>query len=203
MAAVIVLALFAVLAYAGSRRSKPPGHASTATTRGPSTGATHPTTSTSPSTAVLHTSRHGGSGTHRGTRTTTTTTAPTRIVAVSTSGTSATYPVTTAAYQLAVTASGPCWVLATSTSTGSTLWTGTMEAGERQVISASGVVTLELGAPDVLLTVNRVPVVFPTPIHTPFVATFQPTAGTASTTTAGTTSTTTTTISPTGSAPTG
>ncbi len=65
-------------------------------------------------------------------------------------------------------------MLATVVSTGATLWTGTLQAGANQVIQATGTVKVELGAPGATLTVDNVPVTFPTPQHTPFVATFQP-----------------------------
>jgi hypothetical protein len=185
---VIVLALFAVLAYSGSRRSKSTTTSRSSHTSVPTTGAAHPIRTTSPTSTAsptAHRSRPGQHGTHRAT---TTTTAPARIVAVSTSTVAATYPVTASgSYQLSLSASGPCWVLARSVATGATVWTGTLQAGGTQGIRASGAVTLELGALGTTVTLDGVPVVLPSPMHTPFVATFQPAAPGTST---GTTSST-------------
>jgi hypothetical protein len=197
---VVVLALFAGLAYAGSKHSKPSRRSAAPAT--PTTSAIHPTGSTAP-TVASHAIGPGGTGAHHHKKAaTTTTTAPSRIVAVSTTGASAPFPVGSDSYRLALTASGPCWVLARSAATGSTVWTGTVLAGATQVIPATGEVTLELGAPGVSLTVNRVPVVFPTPMHTPFEATFQPitsaTAAGGSSTTSGAPATSTTTTASTG-----
>ena len=187
--AAVVVVLFAGLAYSGSRHHA----ARTATTSPPpstSGAGTHPARSTSPTTVARSGRTHGTSPGHRRTGgSTTTTTAPSQIVAVSTSGASATYQVASASYRLSLSATGQCWVLARSVATGATLWTGTLQAGTNQLIPATGAVTLELGAPSVALTVDRVPVVFPTPFHTPFVATFEPAptaapAGSTTTTTA-------------------
>jgi hypothetical protein len=97
-------------------------------------------------------------------------------------------------YRVAVSVAGPCWVLATAVSTGATLWTGTLQAGATQVIPATGTTKVELGALGATLTVDNVPVTLPTPEHTPFEATFQPslTAAPGSTTTLAPTTTTTT-----------
>jgi hypothetical protein len=42
------------------------------------------------------------------------------------------------------------------------------------VIQGTGAVKVELGAPSFTMTLDNVPVVLPNPVHTPFVATFQP-----------------------------
>ncbi len=178
--AVVVLVVFGVLAYSGSKRSRSSGHA-TSSSSTPTTGATS-TTAASTSSTASH-GAAGGGHTKKKKVATTTTTAPSQIVATATTGSTATYPVGPQSYRLSVTATAPCWVQATTVSTGATLWAGTLQAGGTQVIHASGVVTLNLGAPSVSLTVNQVPVVFPTPMHTPFVATFQPTAASTATTT--------------------
>ncbi len=171
----VVLVLVAGLAYAGSKRTRSTRHPSAASA--PS-GSTRPTP-TSPSSAASDTTHRRGSTTagrkepaKKGP--TTTTAPPTSIVASSTFGASATFPVTTDAYRLSLVASEPCWVLARSATSGATLWTGTVAAGGHQVIPATGVVTLEVGAPVASLEVDQVPVVLPTPFHTPFVATFEP-----------------------------
>ena len=64
----------------------------------------------------------------------------------------------------------------TSASSGSTLWAGELQAGSVQDVQATGTVTVQMGTPSVTLAIDKVPVVFPTPVRSPFVATFQPTA---------------------------
>jgi hypothetical protein len=118
---------------------------------------------------------------------TTTTTIPKQIVALTSTSTSATFPVGESAYKVTVATSGPCWVQAITVETGSTLWEGTLQAGQVQVIPASGPVTVELGAPAATLKIDNIPVVLPVPLHTPFVARFQP--STAAPTGTGTTTT--------------
>jgi hypothetical protein len=168
MIVVAALVLFGVLAYVGSRRSGSTNHGhavATATTTGRST-TSHPS-------ANNH--RGGGATKHDHHKvSTTTTTLPKQIVAQTSTPTSATYPVAESAYKVTLAASGPCWVQAITVATGSTLWEGTLQAGQVQVIPASGPVTVELGAPAVTLKMDNIPVVLPVPLHTPFVARFQP-----------------------------
>jgi hypothetical protein len=179
MIVVAALVLFGVLAYVGSRRTGHTTHGravATATTTGRST--------------TSHTSvkNHGGGTTkHQHKVSTTTTTIPKQIVALTSTSTSATFPVGESSYKVTVASSGPCWVQAITVETGSTLWEGTLQAGQVQVIPASGPVTVELGAPAATLKIDNIPVVLPVPLHTPFVARFQPStttpAGTGTTTT--------------------
>jgi hypothetical protein len=161
---VVLLVAFGALAYVGSRRTTHLGasHTASSTTR-PAT-VHHPTTT---SAAPKHHSGHQG-------KAPTTTTAPATVVATSSTATTAVYPVATASYQVTIAASGPCWVDATSSATGATLFTGTLTAGAQQVVAATGAMTLELGAPTATLALGSVPVAFPTPMHAPFTATFQP-----------------------------
>jgi hypothetical protein len=170
---VAVLVIFAALAYTGSRHSASAGHTHRS---GSSTDASSASQITEASSSpVSRTIQRRGAAAHRRKRPSgSTATVPSRIVAVSTSGATATYSVITDSYRLSITASGPCWVLARSATPDATLWTGTLQAGASQVITATGTTTLELGAPSVLVTVNKVPVVFPTPFRTPFEAVFQP-----------------------------
>ena len=196
MAAVVVLVLFGALAFIGSRRSPSADHPHSATTvADPRSSGRSTTTSTTTSSTTSGTSRHkshahGKTGTPRPTPTT----IPTAIVASSSTPGSAVYPVAANSYRVLVSVTAPCWVQATTLSTGATLWTGTLQAGANQVIEATGVVKVELGAPGAILTVDNVPVTLPTPEHTPFEATFQPslTAAPGSTTTLAPTTTTTT-----------
>ncbi len=163
MIVVAALVLFGVLAYVGSKRSSP-NHSTSATSV---TSTTHATTSTS-SGHVTTTTKAKAKPTP--------TTQPTQVVALTSTSTSATYPVVNSNYKLTVTGTGTCWVSVTGSSSGSTLWAGEVQAGTVQQVQASGTVTVQLGTPTVTLAVDGVPVVFPTPVRAPFVATFQPTA---------------------------
>lgn len=201
---VTVLVIFAALAYAGSKHSTSNRHADGS--RSSVTSSAAHTTGGSSSVASHTTQRKRATVHHsRGESTSTTTTIPSRIVATSTSGATATYPVAASSYQLSLTAAGPCWTLVRSATSGATLWTGTLQAGASKVIAATGATTVELGAPSVSVTVDKVPVVFPVPFRTPFEAIFQPAAsalsGASTTSTTATPNTpSTSTTAPTGSA---
>ncbi len=214
MIVVAAVVLFGVLAYVGSKRS-PPGrsHAAVSTTHAShpasaTTGAGSPSTTAAPGAHQRGTTATTGAGGRskakakakaKAVTRPTPTTQPSQVVALTSTATSATYPVTNSNYNVTVTGTGTCWVAVTSTSTGTTLWAGEVQAGGVQVVAASGTVTVQLGTPEVTLAVDRVPVVLPTPVSAPFVATFQPTAGalaaspptTTSTTTASSTTSTT------------
>jgi hypothetical protein len=182
---VVVVVVFAVLAVVGSRRSNAHHHPSASATTSTAHQAGKSTTSTSP------TPGHGAKvppGKKKAGTKAPPTTVPTQLVALSSTATSATYSVATATYTVTVSASGPCWVGATTVATGSTLWEGTLQAGQVQVIPASGVVTVQLGTTAATIKVGKLPVILPSPLHSPFLATFQ-TPGTGS---APSTSTTTT-----------
>ena len=177
MAVVVVVVLIGALAALGSIHNNPKGH----------TGGTSSVSNTASTLSGSGGSHNGGSKTgsktkkhHQTSTTTTPSTTPTQVVAISSSstGTTATYPApASGSYTLTITAtSSPCWVLVTSASTGTTLWTGTLQAGGSQAVPGSGTVAVQLGAPSGKLALNNIPVVFPNPVHTPFVATFQPTA---------------------------
>jgi hypothetical protein len=157
---VVALVLFGVLAFVGSGRSQPKG----------GTGAVSATTRRA--TATTAPSTHAASSKPR--TKTTPTTAPNKIVAQASTAGTALYAVGESAYRLTIATSGPCWVDATSGSTGSTLWTGTMQAGGNQQIQATGTTKVELGTLAVALTVNGVPVVVPASVRSPFVVTFEP-----------------------------
>ncbi|MBF6555633.1 MAG: DUF4115 domain-containing protein [Acidimicrobiales bacterium] len=185
---IAAVVLFGVLAYVGSRRSPSRSHA-------------HSVSATSSTAAAVS---HSGSTTGpKGKTKSTTTTAPAQVVALSSTSSTAVYPVSSAAYRLTVTTTGPCWVSATTAMTGSTLWAGTLQAGATQEIQASGIVRVQLGTTAASLALNGVPVVLPTPLRSPFEATFEPSTatsssgGAASTTgTTGATGTTSTTSAP-------
>jgi hypothetical protein len=177
---VLVLVAFGALAVVGSRRPK--AHSTTSTTS--RTGVARTTVPTHTSTTIHH------HATAPPRTTTTTTTVPKQLIPVSSTSATASYSVSSASYRVTVAATGQCWVDATNRSTGATVWTGTLSAGSSQVIPATGPMSVELGAPAATLTVNGIPVVFPSPLQSPFVATFQPA------TPAATTTTTTTTAAP-------
>ncbi len=175
---VVVVVVLLALVYIGSRRSPGANHGRTAANTPATTSpARRTTTSTARSTPTTTASdRHGhhaGGQSKKGK--TTPTTLPSAIVASSTGPGVATYPVSSSAYSVTVTATGPCWVLARSVTTGATLWTGTLQNGTVQTIPAVGTTAVELGSLAGALKVGTVPVVLPHPLATPFVATFQPT----------------------------
>jgi hypothetical protein len=165
--AVVAVLVFAALALIGNNRSHKASHGSTTTT----------------SRASTRTTAGGGSTTTtkpRPTQTTrpTPTTLPTQFVATTTSstGTSATYTVPNASFQITATGTGSCWVQVDSAVTGATVWAGELSAGTVQNIQATGTTTVQFGTPTLTLAINTIPVVLPSPLHTPFVATFTPSA---------------------------
>ncbi len=178
MIVVAAVVLFGVLAYIGSKHSTPGHpHAAASSTTHPSRAVSVTTVARSPgTTAVPGAHRAKAKAKAKAAVTTTPTTQPTQLVALTSTSSTATYPVTNSNYKVTVTGTGSCWVAVTSTSSGSTLWAGEVQAGAVQVVVASGTVTVQLGTPEVTLAIDRVPVVLPTPLSAPFVATFQPTA---------------------------
>jgi hypothetical protein len=194
-AAVII---FGVLAYAGSKHSAPNhSHAASATsTSATATTAVRPSGSgTTPTTGAKVKAKAKAKPAAK----TPPTTQPSQVVALTSTSTSATYPVTNSNYKVTVNGTGTCWVAVTSVASGTTLWAGEVQAGAVQVVTASGTVEVQLGTPDVTLAVDQVPVVLPTPVHAPFVATFQPTAAALAASAPTTTTTSTTSATPTSS----
>jgi hypothetical protein len=174
IAAVIVVALVGVLILIGSHKPKP---AAARRSDGNGSGSHNQTTG----------GGHGTTGGRKDHHTQVTAPPPptNQVVALTSTRLSATYPASGSSYQVTVTSTGPCWVQATS-ATGTVIWTGTMQAGQTQQIPATGVTAVELGSATCSMKLDSVPVVFPTPMGTPFTATFQPggasTAGTTATT---------------------
>lgn len=158
MIAVVAAAIvvFVVLAVVGGQHSPRHNTGATATT-GPTTASTAPRSVTP--------AHH---------RNSTSTSVPPQLVAQSSTVGSALYALNSASYHLALSASGPCWVDATSAATGSTLWTGTMQAGETQDIAASGATRVEFGTLAVAVRVDGTAVQIPSTVHSPFVLTFEP-----------------------------
>ncbi len=155
LAVVAVAVLVGALALVGSHRSRPN------TTNG--APARHVPPTTTPTTRP----RHGQVPKTR-------TTAPAQLLAQSSTSNAAQYLVSSNAYRLTLSTSGPCWVNATDTTTGTALWTGTMQAGGVQQIQAAGTTRVEFGTLAVAVTVDGVPVVVPLSIHSPFALTFVP-----------------------------
>jgi hypothetical protein len=85
-------------------------------------------------------------------------------------------------YALALSAtSGPCWLEATDTSSGAVLFSGTLFAGQSHTVTASGPVTVVVGAPSAFAaTVDATPVTLPTGYQAPFTLTFQTAQGSGS-----------------------
>ncbi|MGC8463229.1 MAG: DUF4115 domain-containing protein [Acidimicrobiales bacterium] len=159
---VVVVAVVAVLVGHGTHRGRPTSSRAIVTT---------PVSRASGGTLRSKHHRRGSSTS----TSTTTTTVPAQVtpVSVGSGGTTANYPVPgTGAFTVTVAASAPCWIDATEASSGSVLWTGTLQAGSSQSIRSPGTLSLELGAPGATLTVDGTPVSFPPGMHTPFVATF-------------------------------
>jgi hypothetical protein len=150
MAVAAVIVLVIVLLVTGSHTVAPPGH--------------HHGTSVGP--------RPHGEG--DATTTTSTTSAPAVSLPQSATPSAATYEVSSAAFTLALSAtSGACWVDATDSASGSTLFAGTLQPGDSQTVAASGPVTLVVGAPTVLAaSVDGTPVALPPGFHTPFTMRF-------------------------------
>jgi hypothetical protein len=189
---VIVVALFVALAVVGSHKSHGAAHAASTTTTRASAPAgptkTTPTTKPKPTPTTRPTP----------------TTLPTQFVATTTSssGTAADYTLPNASFQITATGTGACWVEVDSAATGKTVWAGELSAGTVQNIQASGVTTVQFGTPTLTLAVDTIPVVLPSPLRTPFIATFTPSAAavaaapTTTTTAAGAETTTSTTSAP-------
>jgi len=179
--AVLVVLVFGALALLGSNRAHRAAHTSTTTST---------TSIASSGGSVTTTTRPKPSTTTRPTPTT----LPTQFVATTTSssGTSATYTVPNASFQITATGTGSCWVQVDSAATGATVWAGELSAGTVQNIQAAGTTTVQFGTPTLTLAIDTIPVVLPSPLHTPFVATFAPsTEAVAAAAAAGPTTTTT------------
>jgi hypothetical protein len=135
--------------------------------RGPgvSSGRSASSHRSTPSTGARSSSAaHGSSGAH-----------PT-IQPTDSSTTAASYPAPTGAYTVGLSASGPCWVLATDVATGQVVWTGTLQADGQQQIQATGSLHVRLGAAfDVAVVLDGSPVVLPPGHVSPFDLTFEAT----------------------------
>jgi Domain of unknown function (DUF4115) len=119
------------------------------------------------------TSPKGNSGETTAPTTTPTTSPP---IAVPQSGTArtATYDVTGSNFTLDFAAtSGACWVDVTSSTTGATLFTKTLQPGQQDALAVSGPATVVVGAPTVLgVLVDGSAVALPSGFQTPFTMKF-------------------------------
>jgi len=105
-----------------------------------------------------------------------TTVAPAQVQPTTSTSSSAAYGAPSSSYTVSLVATGPCWVDATEASTGTVVWTGTLQTGQTQAVPATGSLNVRLGAAnDVTVTLNGVPVVFPTGFQSPFDMRFQTT----------------------------
>jgi hypothetical protein len=176
-----VLVLILVLILTGLHSNTPKHHGKTASA---------PTTTPAP---THHATGHHHQTTHA---TTTSTSAPPAVSAPTTSSAhTASYVVGASSYALNIAATtGQCWVDVTNTSTGSVLFTTTLQAGQSHAITATGPVTVIAGAPAVFTaTVNGSPVTLPPGNQAPFTLHFDPAAATSPTPPGPTASTTSTT----------
>ncbi|MHB1517675.1 MAG: RodZ domain-containing protein [Acidimicrobiales bacterium] len=164
VALLAVLVVLGALAYIGSRRSSS-AHLTSPPHRAASV-------STIPAPAANARRAGGNPKSKKRTRPSPAPRSPDTITSSTSTLTTGTYPVPGPSYQVTVAATGPCWVYATSLSSGSVLWTGTLQAGNTQVIQVTGDARVELGSPAASMKVGKADVVLPSPLHTPFFATF-------------------------------
>ena len=172
--AVLVLILVLILT---GLHSSPQKHHGKAAGAAPTTPTTHPATS-------QHHTTHA---------TTTSTTAPPAVSPPTTaSAHTASYVVGPSSYSLNIAATtGECWVDVTNSTTGSVLFTTTLQAGQSHAITATGPVTVIAGAPAVFTaTINGSPVTLPPGNQAPFTLHFAPASATAPGSTSSTTSST-------------
>jgi hypothetical protein len=157
LAVLAVLVLVVVLLVFGSHRAPLRHHAAATTSR-----------TTTP---------------HATTTTTTTTTAPSPAVSAPqvTSPSDATYAVASSTFTLVVSAtSSECWISVTGP-TGASVFSGVLAAGQQQTIPATGLVSVEIGAPSSFTaTVNGAAVTLPSGYQTPLTLHFTPPASAAS-----------------------
>jgi hypothetical protein len=108
----------------------------------------------------------------------TSTTAAPQIVSAPQGGNAngATYDVAAGTFTVGLSAtSGACWVDATNSTTGASLFTGVLPAGQSQSVAATGPVTVDVGAPsDFAATVNGTAIALPAGLQTPFTIKFVP-----------------------------
>ncbi len=169
LAAVGVVALLVVVLIVTGLHTSAPSHRH-GRSSAPSTAA-HTAQSTAPHTP--HTAPPAG-GRH-GARTTTTTSPPAVSAPVASSAHAVTYRVAAADYALVLSATtGECWVEATSTTSGTVLYTATLFPGQSHTVDASGAVTVVAGATGAFAaTVDGAQVVLPAGALAPVTLSFE------------------------------
>ena len=147
-----VIVLVAVLIVTGLHTTSPQHHG---------TAATVTTTTTTHARKTHH-------------ATTTTTAVPVVSSPSAATNHDATYQVADASYSLGLSATtGECWVQATDDNSGTVLFTGLLNSGQSQTVSATGSVTVIAGAPNAFsATVNGSPVSLPPGFQAPFTLKF-------------------------------
>lgn len=155
MAVAVVSVLVVVLLLTGSHSVAPPRH--------------HHVGSTGKSVNVPVPKTHG-----QPIASTTTTLPPSVSLPQSSTASAATYNVSGRNFSLSfVATSGQCWVDATNSSSGATLFAGTLQPGAQQSLNATGPVTVIIGAPTVLaVSVDGSQVALPAGFQTPFTMRF-------------------------------
>jgi Domain of unknown function (DUF4115) len=156
MAVAVVIVLVVVLLLTGSHKVAPPRHHHAGSTE---TNVTAPTT---PKPQPKPTAQS-----------TTNLPSPVSLPQSSTART-ATYNVPGGSFSLSFAATtGQCWVDVTNSSSGATLFAGTLQPGAQQSLNATGPVTVIVGAPTVLaVSVDGSQVALPSGFQTPFTMRF-------------------------------
>lgn len=152
-----VTVLIVILVITGFHNNPPPHHHGTTTT-----AAQAKSTPTTKAPAAHH---------RTGRRATTTTTVPPFVsLPRATSAHAANYTVQQTSYTLAMSAtSSSCWVDATNATSGAVLYTGVINSGQTQTVTADGPVSIVVGAPNVFTAnVNGTAVSFPFGFMAPF-----------------------------------
>ena len=106
-----------------------------------------------------------------------TTTVPSTLQPESGSATSqeAAYAAPNVPYTVTLSSSGPCWIYASLQPAGTLVWTGVLNAGQTQNLSASGQLEVKFGhANTVAVTMNGVPVEYPSQYQAVFTMQFVP-----------------------------
>lgn len=127
---------------------------------------------------------------------TTTTTSPkvSAYAPQSSTATTATYSIPTSTYSVTVKATGgSIWTIVTKSGSGEQVFAGSIDPGSPQTFKVSGGVDVNLGAPGYAsVSIDRIPVTFPTGYQSPLILTFTPVPPTPPTTAPPSTTTTTT-----------
>ena len=125
---------------------------------------------------------------------TTTTTSPkvSAYAPQSSTATTATYSIPTSTYSVTVKATGgSIWTIVTKSGSGEQVFAGSIDPGSPQTFKVSGGVDVNLGAPGYAsVSIDRIPVTFPTGYQSPLILTFTPVPPTPPTTAPPSTTTT-------------